>query len=130
MLENTMVWGPDMAAGFALAALLSDDRDLAQVEVALPPELLPELRAELALAHSRELAVRALLRVLRPELDARAVLSLPSRMRALIARRLPRSQRQAVHEGTLASRAGFDADEDLLQATLRIARGVARLESP
>jgi hypothetical protein len=110
------------------------------VEQALSPTLSPVLRAQLAapeqgsLAGSlaregRERDVRTLLSVLRPELDGAAVLGLPPRMRALVARLVPTAQRKALREDKLESRAGFDLDEDLRRLLLRIARRAATLES-
>lgn len=122
-----MAWGSDMCAGFALAALLADDRELAHVAGAVPDTLLPALRAQLGQASERE--VRALLRVLRPDLDHEVAQRLPARMRALLARRLPSAERQKLREGARESRPDFDLDDELQQLLLRIARRPSASES-
>jgi hypothetical protein len=122
-----------MKAGFALAALLLDDRALAQVETALPPEQLPALRAELALTGGHDRGVADLLRVLQPELTLEGARQLPPRMRALLARLLPPSVRKALLADTPASfgmradsrpspRPDFVLDQHLLRALVRLAR--------
>jgi hypothetical protein len=119
-----------MSAGFALAALLSDDRDLAHVESAVPEHALPALQAQLGLAAERESGVRALLSVLRPELQARSVEPFSPRMRGLLARLLPAPARRPLLADAPASRADFNVDEDLLAALTRIARCSAKREKP
>jgi hypothetical protein len=152
-----MAWESDMNAGFALAALLADDRELAHVEEALGPALRAQLaspaqgslapgparldsslapgpaRLDSSLARGparfdSERDVRALLRVLYPDLDGGAALSLPPRMRALVARLVPTAQRRVLREERLESRADFDLDDELLRLLLRIARRGAGLE--
>jgi hypothetical protein len=122
-----------MKAGFALAALLLDDRALARVEPALPPELLPALKAELALTGGPDRGVADLLRVLQPELTLEGVRQLPPRMRALLVRLLPPSARKPLLADVPASfgaradprastRPDFVLDEHLLRALVRLAR--------
>jgi hypothetical protein len=122
-----------MMAGFALAALLLDDRALAQVESALPPELLPALRAELARTDGHDRGVADLLRILQPELTLDGLRPLPPRFHALLARLLPPSARKALladapaSSGTRAdrrpsTRPDFVVDEHLLRALVRLAR--------
>jgi hypothetical protein len=117
-----MPWGPDMAAGFALAALLSDDRELGHVASALDAHALPALRERLVVAGTHEPAMRALLGVLRPELRVSAVRALPPRMRGLLARLLPAPERKLISSEARASRADFSLDEPLLAVLMRMAR--------
>lgn len=104
-------------AGFALAALLADDRALQHVERAIPPSLAAEARAQLALMGTRkERVVAQLLERVRPAL--RSLPPLPPRAAALLAARLPHRPR-----GTLApAYAGYVPPADLLPLLLRIAR--------
>jgi hypothetical protein len=120
-----------MTAGFALAALLADDRELACVEGALSETELPALRAQLTMAlraaetpRNRESGLRALLTVLRPELEGSLALHFSPRMRALVARLVPRDQRKLLLS-EIATRADFNLDEELLRALARIARSTA-----
>jgi hypothetical protein len=128
-----------MKAGFALAALLLDDRDLHEVEGALPATP-PDLAAELALlcahavprastARDREHGLGSLLRALRPELTVAGALSLPPRARALIARFYPAHARKALCTETPPLRAEFVADEELLRALARLSRSAAEAEA-
>lgn len=111
-----------MKAGFALAALLLDDRALALVEPALPPELLPELRAELARTTGSDRGVAERLRVLRPELTYEGVRQLSPMMRAHLARLLPSSARKTLLADVPASRPGFVLEEPLSRTLVRLAR--------
>lgn len=114
-----------MKAGFALAALLLDDRALAQVAPALPPEQLSALRAELSTRSQeggQEGGVAALLRVLQPELTLAGVNQLPPRMRGLLARLLPPSARQGLLADAPAPRPNFVLEEQLLRVLVRLAR--------
>jgi len=131
-----------MKAGFALAALLLDDRALALVAPALPSELVPALSAELCESRGQDDGVAALLRVLQPELTAGGVNQLPPRMRSLLARLLPASARKALlaefgsradsrassalsadaSAQRLGTRPDFVLDEQLLRVLVRLAR--------
>ncbi len=117
-----------MKAGFALAALLLDDRALAQVAPALAPELLSTLRAELTQTSGQDGGVATLLRVLQPELTLAGVSQLPPRMRSLVARLLPPSARKALLADAPSARPDFALDEQLLRVLGRLARRSAAPE--
>lgn len=129
-----------MKAGFTLAALLLDDRDLAQVERALPSGSAAGFEAELAwllgsradspASTARDRGVNALLRVLRPELTVAGAGQLPSRAQALIARLFPASARQALAERAPSPRPDFVLDEELLRVLVRMARSTSAAERP
>lgn len=142
-----MAWGPEKRAGFALAALLCDDRELKAAGPALEPELRQSLARELAdgLARGsaqvddlvargparvhastrRAEAIAGWLALLRPELDETA-LTLPQRVRALLAPLAKPPLRHALLVGGTAPRPHYSADRELLAALLRIARKTAR----
>jgi hypothetical protein len=121
-----MAWGPEKRAGFALAALLSDDRELKAAGPALEPELRQSLASELANASARRAeAIAGWLALLRPELDETA-LGLPPRARALLAPLAKPPLRQALLAGGTAPQPHYSADRALLAALLRIARKMAR----
>jgi len=129
-----MAWGPDTVAGFTLAALLSDDRDLAYVSDAVAPDLVRAVHARLDgmlarpdSSQNREDGVRALLAVLRPELDASA-LSLPARVHGLLARLAAPKLQKLLRADSAPTRADFNLDEDLLSALARIARSAKARE--
>ena len=109
-------------AGFALAAVLADDRELARIEGHVESGVHARIRA---LATSPQLAkpvlIAQLLALLRPPL---AVLSplLPVRLRALLAPQLPRSEGRSVLAGAPLTRAGFEPERELLARLARIAR--------
>jgi hypothetical protein len=125
-----MAWGPEKRAGFALAALLSDDRELTGVAPALEPSLRAQLAQQLAEASVRRAdAIAQWLALLRPELGASA-LALPPRLRGLLAPLTKAPLRGALAAGRPAVRAHFTADSSLLDALLRIARWSARGEVP
>ena len=125
-----MVWGPEKRAGFAVAALLGDDRALKATGPALEPELRERLTADLAGVGDRKAeAIARWLTVLRPALDDTA-LTLPPRVRALLAP-LSRSQlKQALLGGAPAQRSHYRADQELIAVLLRIARKTARGRAP
>jgi hypothetical protein len=114
-------------AGFALAALLADDRALEHVERALPPGLSAAVRAQLALAvPDKALVVAQLLGRTRPALPS--LPPLPPRAVALLAPRLPQRPRSAL----APAYAGYVPPPGLLPLLLRIARAerAARTGSP
>lgn len=124
-----------------LAALLLDDRDLTQVERALPVGSTADFEAELALfcaradpragtARDRDHGVNALLRVLRPALTVAGAARLPLRARALIARLFPTPARKALSAEAANARADFAVDEELLRVLARIARTPLVPEGP
>jgi hypothetical protein len=124
-----MAWGPEKRAGFALAALLSDDRELKRVAPALEPALREQLAKQLAEASVRRAdAIAEWLALLRPELDEGA-LALPPRLRALLAPLAKPPLRGALAAGRPPARAHFTADRGLLDALLRIARWSARSDA-
>jgi len=123
-----MAWAPEKRAGFALAALLSDDRELKLAGPALEPALREALAQQLAQAGARRTdAIAEWLALLRPELDESA-LGLPPRARALLAPLAKPSLRRALATGRPPARPHFTADRSLLDALLRIARWNARGE--
>lgn len=126
-----MAWGPEQCAGFALTALLADDRSLEKVGDVLTSPLRAELLAFLALAGpsgssgTKAHTIAEWLKRVRPPLDASAC-ALPSRMRALLARTCSEPVRSALLADAAPARAGFAADEALLAVVVRIARSAAR----
>lgn len=128
--RGEMAWGPDKRAGFALAALLSDDRELKLAGPGLERGLREVLVRELEQVGSRRAeAIAEWLALLRPALDERA-LSLPARARALLAPLAAPPLRRALAAGRPPARAQFTADRALIEALLRIARCCARTEAP
>ena len=104
-------------AGFALAALLADDRALEHVERAIPPALATAVRAQLSRSGPNQGRVIAqLLERTRPALHA--LPPLPPRAAALLAPRL--SQRPA--SALAPAYPGYAPPPDLLPLLLRIAR--------
>jgi hypothetical protein len=121
-----MAWGPEKCAGFALAALLSDDRELNLAGPALEPAQRAELARQLAHAGARRAeAIADWLALLRPELGESA-LALPPRARALLAPQAKPELRRALLASRPPARAHFAPDRPLLDALLRIARWHAR----
>lgn len=121
-----MAWGPEKCAGFALAALVADDRSLTAVADALTSEQREHLVAQLPQGARDQVApqIARLLRELKPLLDERA-LALPVRMRRLVANHAtPALRAQLLMDGA-PTRDGFSADEGLAAALLRIARRTA-----
>jgi hypothetical protein len=117
-----MAWGPEKCAGFALAALLSDDRELNLTGPALEPALRAELERQLAQASARRAeAIADWLALLRPE-PGESALALPPRARALLAPLAKPELRRALLAGQPPARAHFAPDRALLDALLRIAR--------
>jgi hypothetical protein len=112
--------------GFALAALLANDRSLQQVERALCDESAAQLRNRLAVLAAGERAqlVAQLLERVRPplvELDR----ALPARLIALLAARLPRRSAALQQPARSSARAGFVLSPALLPLLLRLARAHA-----
>lgn len=121
-----MAWGPEKCAGFALAALLSDDRELNLAGPALEPAPRSQLGQQLAQAGTRRTeAIAEWLALLRPELDESA-LALPARARALLAPLARPQLRRALLAACPPARAHFAPDRPLLDALLRIARWHSR----
>jgi len=112
----------DQQAGFALAALLANDRSLSEVEDTLDPSTLAALRARLAPDEPRARQLARLLECVRPPLLSLAGLS--PRMVALLAPRLPRTLARAYAAHAGAARPGFSPPADLFALLLRIARAL------
>ena len=115
-------FGPEKAAGFALAAVLAGDRDLARVHGHLEPHDHARIRA---LAESPQLAKPVLIEQLLAHLHPRlAELSpqLPVRLRALLAAQLPRAEGRNVLASAPRARAGFEPERQLVARLIRIAR--------
>jgi hypothetical protein len=110
-----------MQAGFALAALLCNDRNLTHVRGAVSSELENAARAMLAHDPSEPRAerVRRLLEAVVPRLS-NAITPLPPRLLALIASKLPREL--ARRQRWPLPRSGFTPSPDLIARLLRIAR--------
>lgn len=124
-----MSWQPEKQAGFLLAALLAEDRDLAAASPALLPQARDELSATVADSQlsSREAkahTIAAWLRLLRPDLDASA-LSLPSRMRCVLARAAKAPLKGQLLSGSQPVRADFWLEPQLASAISRIAHHTA-----
>ena len=112
-------------AGCALAALLAGDRDLSRVRGALEPqvaEAVADLVGPRTIARGERVA--ALLARVRPQLRTLPS-SLPPRLVALLAPRLPRGVAQPLLASVPAMRATLVLDETLLPPLLRIARSEA-----
>lgn len=119
-----MAWSSEKEAGFALAALLADDRDLADVASTLSAQQHTALASQLALDGDRSAAVRRWLAVLKPPLDERS-LQLSARLRAALARLAPPAVRKQLLEGAsmaAARRPSYVSDDALLTLLLRLAR--------
>ena len=109
-------------AGFALAALLADDRELAQVQGRLEPEHLARIRTLTASPQlTRPVLIAQLLAHLRPRLSELAP-TLPVRLRALLAAQLPHEERRDVLLGAPLARPGFEPEPELVSRLVRIAR--------
>lgn len=109
----------DMQDGFALAALLANDRELAAVRGAIPPALASEIVVRLT--GDKTKLLRELLERVRPPL---ATLSeqLPSRAAGLLAPHLLRRARVPVSP----PRPGYVAPEGLVPVLLRLARASSK----
>jgi len=116
-------WSHSKRAGFALAALLADDRELRHVVSAISPDLARATRAlfEQPSLRDKTRLVAHLLSLVRPPLT-RLPRELPARVAAAIAGKLPRSLARSVVAGAPLARAGFQLAPDLLPRLLRIAR--------
>ena len=118
-----MEWGSAKTAGFALAALLADDRELTAVARQLSPELCALLTERMTQipAESREKArvLRELVAALRPPPELSA---LPLRARALLAPHLPRELGRMYVQGAPQARAGYEVDQGLLGELERLSR--------
>jgi hypothetical protein len=118
-----MEWSSTNKAGFVLAALLCDDRELAAVEHHTSPELLAGLRAESEKISqnpgAKAQALRDLIARMRPAPDPRR---LPVRARALLAPHLPRELGCMYVEGAPQARPGYEVDAALVSELERLAR--------
>lgn len=120
-MAQGMAWNAAKEAGFMLAALLAEDRELQHVAPGIEPARLMALRAAQPGETDKARMVRALLAKLRPPLDARA-LDLPVRARALLARVAPPELRKQLLRDSKAARAHYSADEELVALLVRVAR--------
>jgi hypothetical protein len=127
-MAEGMAWSASKEAGFMLAALLAEDRELLHVAPALEPACAERLCALRTTDTDRLRMVRALLERLRPPLDARA-LQLPPRARALLARVAPGELRKQLLRDSKPTRAHFSADEELIAMLVRVARKQAGSET-
>jgi len=116
-------WSHAKRAGFALAALLADDRELLHVAPAISPDMAREARAlfEQPSLRDKTRLVAHLLSFVRPPLTALAD-QLPARLGAAIANKLPRSLARTLLAEAPLARPGFQLAPDLLPRLLRIAR--------
>jgi hypothetical protein len=121
-------WSSAKQAGFMLAALLADDRELNQVAPAIEPAQHAALLQTPGRHGDKKQLVRTLLVSLRPGLDARALAFSP-RVRSLLARLAGPVLRKQLLAGTTPVRPDYRADEELLAVLLRVARG-ARSDTP
>jgi hypothetical protein len=116
-------WSHSKRAGFALAALLADDRELGHVASAISPDLGREASVLLEQPSLRDKTrlVAHLLSFVRPPLTRLAV-DLPTRLGAAIASKLPHALARSVIAAAPLARPGFQLEPDLLPRLLRIAR--------
>lgn len=127
-----MTWSREKTAGFALAALLSGDRDLSRSEVGLCEGARREVRARLAQiprangAEKTE-SVRALAALVKPPL--RGTFELPERARALLARVVPRELGKSWLERAPLVRSDYQVEPGLVRALERVARWVERRDT-
>lgn len=125
-------WSSHKRAGFALAALLADDRELTQVRGRLPDPELTALRAQLdrAAQPSRSLLIAELISAVRPPLG-RASLSLPLSLVLLLAPYLPRGLLRRRLRDAPPDALGRVQPEELRLRMLRLARTLeGRSEQP
>lgn len=116
-------WSPEKRAGFALAALLADDRELGQVSRGVSPAVIEHTRTLLELPSVRDKSrlVAHLLSLVRPPLTEVGD-ALPVRLTVAIVGKLPRTLARTVAATAPLVRAGFQVEPDLLPRLLRIAR--------
>jgi hypothetical protein len=110
----------DKQAGFALAAMLADDRKFEQVRPFVDASFVSSDAAPSAPVDRRS-RIAALLRDLRPALTERSA-GLPARLAVLIAPQLPRSVAACVLRDAPAQRSGFMPAPTLVRCLARIAR--------
>jgi hypothetical protein len=116
-------WSPEKRAGFALAALLADDRELGHVSRTVSPAVIEHTRAlfELPSVRDKTRLVAHLLSLVRPPLTA-VDSALPVRLAVAIVGKLPRTVARTLISAAPRLRTGFQVEPDLLPRLLRIAR--------
>jgi hypothetical protein len=128
-MAERMAWSSAKQAGFMLAALLADDRELHHVAHAIEPAQHAALLDAPDRHADKAQLVRTLLASLRPALDERALRFSP-RVRSLLARLAGAALRKQLLTGTTPARAHYRADEELLAVLLRAARRAAPRRAP
>jgi hypothetical protein len=110
-------------AGFALAAVLANDRALLAVRSQLEPHQLAPIAA-LCARDDKPALIASLLHAVRPQLSDTAHLqeALPPRLCAMLAQKLPRAAARALSASAPLARPSFAPAADLLPRLLRIAR--------
>lgn len=117
-------WSPAKQAGFALAALVCDDRELTHAAAALGGSTPAEVRAWLLpsdVQGQRAQRIARILSLLRPALSHLPT-HLPPRALALLAPKLPRPLAREALCAAPRAEPGYEAPSDLLPRLLRIAR--------
>ncbi len=117
-------WSAAKEAGFALAALLCDDRALAHSAPALPAEVAARARARLLPSDSTRAPaglIAELLTEVRPPLTSWPR-GLPPRLGALLASKLPRPLARELVAAAPHARGDYAPPADLLPLLFRIAR--------
>lgn len=116
-------WSPEKRAGFALAALLADDRELGHVSRAVSPAVIEHTRTlfEQHSVRDKTPLIAHLLSLVRPPLTA-VDRALPVRLSVAIVGKLPRTLARTLIAAAPLTRAGFQVEPDLLPRLLRIAR--------
>lgn len=116
-----MAWSSEKQAGFALAALLFEDRALDSVAAAIPEREHAAIAQRLRASSDTKHVVRTLLASVRPGLGE-AALALSPRARGLLARLCPPALRGRMAQGAPQARAHFSLDEALFAVLLRAAQ--------
>lgn len=121
-------------AGFVLAALLCDDRELTRVQGHVTPSDEARLRALSTAGRQRGTGdkqehVRQLLALTHPALT-RLPAGLPARFAAWVARQLPRERAREVLAAAPSARAAFEPARELSSRLQRIVRFHARAQQP